>query len=154
MSGGGSAPPPAGCTIDGQTVAAGAIASGNACLVCTPALSTSSWSSAADGTSCAGGICAAGQCENGCIIDGSVVPDGNYSLANQCQSCNTAKSTTSWTTIDCGNYGSSCYQGARCCLGPNGPYTCEDWGESSTRRYNGENGITESDGCGGALICY
>jgi Collagen triple helix repeat (20 copies) len=56
-SGGGSA-----CSIGGGTYAPGAPNPSNACQVCEPAHSTTTWSIAPDGNACGGGTCCAGAC--------------------------------------------------------------------------------------------
>lgn len=109
---GGTAGAPAtqACAIDAATFGSGAKNPANACLVCEPATSTSTWTKVADGNACAtGSVCNAGTCTAGCFVNSTFYSSGAGQPNNViCQSCDPAKSTTAWTSaLDGTNCGSA-----------------------------------------------
>ena len=104
--------PPTGCTIAGSIYPAGFTNSANACQVCKPAISSSTWSNADEGASCSGGqYCNSGTCKSGCFIAGSFYANAAANPTNACQTCQASFAATSWTT---GANGASCGSGQVC----------------------------------------
>jgi hypothetical protein len=113
------------CLIGGTCEASGAANPLNPCQVCAPAQSTSAWSNEPDGTACpSDGIsCHVNQCMGGacahtlqpatCLIAGACVAEGTQNPINDCQSCQSAVSTTSWSTKP---DGASCTPSSKSCL--------------------------------------
>jgi MYXO-CTERM domain-containing protein len=86
------------CFIGGVLFPAGTVNPANACQVCTPASSTTTWSNEPNGTSCAAGeVCSSGSCASDCFIGGVLIPAGTVNPANTCQVCTPATSTTTWS---------------------------------------------------------
>src|SRR6202034_3766464 len=84
----------------------------NVCQACTPATSTTAWSSANDGTSCATGqVCSSGTCSADCFIGGALYTVGTVNPVNVCQVCAPAIATTAWTSK---SDGTSCGSGSTC----------------------------------------
>ncbi len=102
----------AACTIAGALVMNGAAEPSNACRVCSPARSTTAYSTVADGTPCGTGqVCAAGTCAAQCVIAGVAVPSGATNPSNPCQQCSPAASTSAWVPRAAGT---SCGAGRIC----------------------------------------
>jgi hypothetical protein len=104
-----------GCVIGGATYASGKANPTDACQHCDPSLSTTTWSSEADGVSCgAGMICHTGACVAGCDVAGVFYANAALSGSDPCQSCQPAMSTTGLLAVmdgtDCGN-GQVCSSG-------------------------------------------
>jgi hypothetical protein len=100
------------CLIDGGVIDASAINPSNACEQCTPATSTSAWSTRTDGASCgAGQVCDTGVCANKCFIAGALQAANALHPQNPCERCEPASSTTSWTAL---SNGASCGTGLVC----------------------------------------
>lgn len=93
---------PAGCTVSGQLVEAGAFNSGNSCAVCDPARSSTDWSARPDGTPCDAGVCEAGACAAKCFIDGALRTSGALNSINPCQRCEPTRSTSAWSQLATG----------------------------------------------------
>ncbi len=105
----------AGCFIGSTVYGAGASNPANNCQTCQPVTSTTAWSNIPNGSSCAQGeVCLAGACGAGCFIGGLVYASGIVNPANDCQSCQPATSTTTWSNI---SDGSSCSAGEVCSAG-------------------------------------
>src|SRR5262249_7351125 len=67
---------------------------------CTPASSTTAWSSLADGTMCgAGQSCASGSCEDVCFIGSVLYPAGTLNPVDACQACTPTSSITAWSDL-------------------------------------------------------
>jgi len=119
------------CFISGVLVPASTVNPANACQVCTPATSTTTWTTEPDGTSCASGeVCSSGACVADCFLRDVLILAGTGNPANACQVCTPAASTTSWSSIADGttcNDGNACTQTDACqagaCTGTN-PVTC------------------------------
>ena len=119
------------CFISGVLVPASTVNPANACQVCTPATSTTTWTTEPDGTSCASGeVCSSGACVADCFLRDLLILAGTGNPANACQVCTPAASTTSWSSIADGttcNDGNACTQTDACqagaCTGTN-PVTC------------------------------
>ncbi|HEY2515978.1 MAG TPA: FG-GAP repeat protein, partial [Polyangiaceae bacterium] len=102
------------CYIGGIAYGAGADPS-NACLTCTPGISTSAWQNVTTGTSCgAGQICVSGSCLSDCDISGSTYSSGTPNPTNSCQVCTPTSSTTAWSSA---STGTSCGTGQICVSG-------------------------------------
>ncbi len=99
-----------GCFVDGAFQAPGNGQAGNTkCNTCQPFTSTTAWTAATEGTSCGTNLfCHGGACASGCFISGTFYAAG---AVNGCQSCQPAKSTTSWSNAD----GLACGSGGTCC---------------------------------------
>jgi hypothetical protein len=82
------------CLISGTCYAAGIPNPGNACQACTPATSTSTWSSVANGTSCGTGgqVCFSGAC---CTPQCAGYACGDDSCGGSCGTCQTGYSCVS-----------------------------------------------------------
>ncbi|MBI5546240.1 MAG: delta-60 repeat domain-containing protein, partial [Deltaproteobacteria bacterium] len=119
----------AGCFIDGNHFASGALDPINSCQACDPVRDPLAWSSLpinapclddgdpctsdtcnsvgscrhrvlADGTSCsATGVCSAAACKDGCYIAGSFHPSGTFNSGNSCQLCDPSNDKSSWKTL-------------------------------------------------------
>jgi hypothetical protein len=88
------------CDIGGAVYAAGKPNPTNACQTCQPAVSTSAFTSIANGTSCATGeVCNAGGCASGCFVGGNVYMPGVVNPNNPCQTCQPGVSTTAFTDV-------------------------------------------------------
>ncbi len=138
----------AGCWINGALVGSGTINTTNACQICKPASSTTTWSSNTDGTSCGSGqICGSGSCQAACYVGGTVYATGMLNPANSCQSCLPLVSTSTWSQAqsDCATIaahnGFTCATvgGAAKCWGSNG----SDPGGRGTS-YSGLLGINQT----------
>ena len=91
------------CDISGTSYENGAVNPANACEVCQSYVSTSTWSSTADGTSCGSGqVCHLGTCGAGCLIDGHYAGAGAVNPAGTCQTCQPSTSTTAWSGCGAG----------------------------------------------------
>lgn len=93
-----------GCWIDGALVGSGTTNTSNACEICKPTVSTSTWSNNADGTNCGTGkICVSGTCGASCDVGGTIYSTGALNPGNGCQSCNPSFSTSTWYQVpsDC-----------------------------------------------------
>jgi hypothetical protein len=138
----------AGCWITGQFASSGATSSTNSCQSCQPAISTSGWSTKADGAECGTGkTCLAGACKcttgTDCGTGGCINVNGNDN--NHCGSCtNVCPAGQS-----CGLGKCSCVKGASACGGclawdfESGPGTTNGWvvgGEPGALAYG--NGAT------------
>lgn len=87
-----------GCFIGGTYYAADTVDPANACQVCTPATSTTAWTTRPAGTACgAGSVCSEGACNAGCYIDGSYSASAALDPSNDCRACEPASSTTAWS---------------------------------------------------------
>jgi hypothetical protein len=77
----------AGCVIGGAHYAPGASDPSNACLVCDPTASSSSWSDAPAGTSCGTGTCEMGECAvtlaSGLSLPYAIALDSQYVYFSQ-----------------------------------------------------------------------
>src|SRR5208282_5465629 len=103
------------CDIGGTVYAGGTVNPANACQVCTPATSTTAWSSEPNGTTCASGeVCSSGTCVADCFLGGTLLPAGTVNPANACQVCTPATSTTTWSNEP---NGLSCAAGEVCSSG-------------------------------------
>ena len=106
------------CFIDGVLRTAMAVNPDDGCKACDPAVSTTSWSTRADGTTCAANeVCVAGVCQAKCFIDGASLAAGALDPTNPCQQCNPMVSTSVWSAR---SDGASCASGKVCTGG-----TCE-----------------------------
>ena len=104
-----------GCFLNGTVWGSGAANPANNCQSCQPTTSTTAWSNIPNGSSCAQGqVCNVGVCAAGCFIGGLVYASGTVNPANDCQSCQPATSTTTWSNIA---DGSSCSAGEVCSVG-------------------------------------
>jgi len=116
----GSSGVPPECAIHGTTYARGAANPSTACQTCQPSVSSSDWSNLTDGTSCGSdggdGICHTGACVSGCEVGGVYYVANAANPNDPCQSCQSGKSTSEWSTLadstSCGN-GQVCASG-RC----------------------------------------
>jgi hypothetical protein len=89
-----------GCNIGSSPYSSGAINPSNACQSCQPGVSTTAWTSLANGTTCGSGmICASGTCSGDCDIAGTIVASGTLNPANACQSCQPSASTSAWSNL-------------------------------------------------------
>ncbi|WP_347402621.1 hypothetical protein [Corallococcus macrosporus] len=86
------------CRIGAETFTAGAVNAANACEVCAPVTSATTWTLLAEGTACGSGqICSAGACSPKCFINGTVYAEGTPNPANACEVCTPATSTSTWS---------------------------------------------------------
>ncbi|WP_375760266.1 hypothetical protein [Corallococcus exercitus] len=86
------------CRIGGEQFAVGAVNAANACEVCAPVTSATTWTPLAEGTACGSGqICSAGACSPKCFIDGAFYAEGTPNPVNDCEVCAPVTSTTTWT---------------------------------------------------------
>jgi hypothetical protein len=108
-----------GCRIGGMVYLASQSDPTDACQVCSPSHSTSSWSPAPQGTPCMGDsgsgyYCDGMSCVAGCVIAGVFSASGTANPNDPCQSCEPSKSASSWTDkadgTSCGN-GQVCHSG-------------------------------------------
>ena len=112
------------CFIGGACYAAGDKHPGGSCLTCNPSASTASWSMAANGTACASDgknctsdVCVSGSCSHSllsgyCLIGNTCYGNGAKHPLLGCQVCNSAMSTSSWSTLP---NGSACTSGGPYC---------------------------------------
>ena|GEM_PF-3580346 len=108
-------PPPPGCTIGGTSYLKDESSPTSLCHICTPAVSTTTWSNGNEGAACATGkFCSAGSCSAGCLISGNFYPDGAVDPTNACHTCQATVTTTSWTA---GGNGAACGSGQVCNAG-------------------------------------
>ena len=97
-----------GCVIGGVCVAEGAADPTSECRQCTAAVSTTGYTPKSNGVACTddglaytsdtcnGGVCT--HTSNGtCFIAGTSYADGTANPANECQSCDSAASPTTWS---------------------------------------------------------
>lgn len=99
------------CVIAGACYASGATNPANSCQSCNPSVSTTAWTTSAngatcgsDGLSCTTDICSAGICTHTlqagtCAIGGACYAAGAANPSNSCQICQTASSTLAWTNV-------------------------------------------------------
>jgi hypothetical protein len=122
-------PGPNACAIGGNLFGVGAENPSDVCQICWPTASTTTWTNAIDGKPCANGSCTAGVCAPpsskppphppppppgvdaggggagpvGCtVVSGTTattVLDGDLNPNNVCQTCDLAKSSTSWSNF-------------------------------------------------------
>ena len=102
---------PASCLIGGACYPAGSANGSNTCQTCQPSTTTSAWTNVAnntacsdDGLTCTTDVCQAGSCNhtlqaNTCLITGACYASGTFKPGIDCQSCQPATSTTSWTDV-------------------------------------------------------
>jgi hypothetical protein len=92
------------CTIGGTTYAGGEGDPENACRVCVPENSPTSWTDLPDGTHCSvlgdPRICFQGSCRAGCFIDGGFFTPGQKDPPDVCAICQPDASTTDWTHLN------------------------------------------------------
>lgn len=114
----------AACLIGGMLVPADAGNPANPCETCRPAVSTTSYTSLADGTRCgAGQVCYQARCDTGCVVAGSWVDAGAPSPTNTCAWCAPDASTSAYTSRPNGTACSACNS---CSAGVCGPTTLAD----------------------------
>lgn len=104
-----------GCQVGGVSYAANTVDPENPCQYCLPAVSTFSWSVAADGTGC-GDVqaCLSGVCTGGsCLIGDVTYAAGAANPSNPCQRCDPATPRV-WANAQLGQ---SCGAGAYCAQG-------------------------------------
>lgn len=103
------------CFIDGALVAANQVNPADPCQQCNPSISTSAWSTLADGSTCgAGTICSGGACAERCFIGGFFYAMGASNAGNPCELCQPSQSTNAFTvTPD----GTACGTGLVCASG-------------------------------------
>jgi len=103
---------PTTCTISGTTWPAGQPNPSNACQVCIPSASTTSWSNASNGTSCSdGNACTqADSCQNGACIGYPVT----CTALDQCHTAGTCDSSTGQCSNPTAPDGTSCNNGNSC----------------------------------------
>ena len=157
-----------GCDIDGAPFAAGAPNPANPCERCVPTVSTSAWSpaeglacaddandcttdvcgntgtclhvDAVDDTACGQGkFCTSGQCQPGCFVGNVAYHEGAVNPANPCEQCDTASSSTAWSTLADG-------------------LTCPDEGDPCTADSCGGGAcvhqpLADGTDCGGGKVC-
>ncbi len=105
------------CIINGNVFGFGAEDPTNACRVCTPTASTTTWTNALDGKPCATGSCRAGRCvapTTSCTVAGAVYLAGDTNPANICEWCAPSRSTTAFSSI---TDGAACGTGMACFSG-------------------------------------
>ena len=86
------------CFIDGALVAPNQVNPADPCQQCNPSISTSAWSTLADGSTCgAGQICEATSCVSKCLISGTLYAADAVNPVQACEQCKPADSTNSWT---------------------------------------------------------
>ena len=138
----------------------------NPCQSCQPAVSTSVWSTLADGASCGNGqVCASGKCGTQCDIDATIVATGTANPNNACQSCQPGTTTTAWSSVvngsSCGS-GDVCNDGgcaSGCYFGgtfyaageinsTNGCQSCQP-----SKSTSGWSGLGDGTSCGNGQIC-
>jgi hypothetical protein len=115
-----------GCYINNTSYMSGTYDPTNACHVCNPSNSTTSWTLVSDGTACAvGEICVVGTCTADCDIGGTIYTGGTVNPANPCQLCQPSGSTSNWSNV---TDGTSCEGSGTCrtgdCTCPSGFVTC------------------------------
>ncbi len=155
-----------GCFISGTQYAAAAPNPMNACQACTPATTTSAWTSVADGTGCGTAqVCSAGTCSSGCEIAGVYFAATVVNPNDACQSCQPASATASWTNL---SDGTSCGNAQVCASGQCGTQ-CDIggqiYGSSATNPMNpcqscqpGSstsmwNNLSDGSTCGSGEVC-
>jgi hypothetical protein len=112
------------CVIGGQTYSNGVLDPLDACHICDPSHSVTSFTVRPDGTSCGGqSVCSAGACQVGCFIDNLIRAAEETDPANPCLICAPFGSTTGWSW----NNGASCGLNCYC---TNSIPTCETGGTS------------------------
>jgi MYXO-CTERM domain-containing protein len=101
------------CFIAGTLYPAGTVNPGNACQLCTPASSTTTWSNEANGTSCSTGnkcnsaeVCTAGVCGGGTTK--------TCTASDQCHVAGTCDPTTGNCSNPTAANGTSCSTGNKC----------------------------------------
>ncbi len=88
----------AACFINGAIVATGTADPAGGCRACQPAISTTAYTSIADGTPCASGeVCRTGVCTAGCFIAGAFVPPTAVNPSGTCQQCRPDNTATAWS---------------------------------------------------------
>jgi len=100
-----------GCEIGGNTYDSGAANPANACQLCKPAASSSTWSNVDEGSPCTGGVCSGGICQIACWIGGTLVGAGITNSSNACQLCKPATAASAWSSV---GDGTSCGSGPTC----------------------------------------
>jgi len=136
-SGGGAAQGGAGgtgqklCVISGKSYAEGSPNPNNSCQVCSPAKSTSAWSSATDGGACgAAGVCVAGTCQDGCWIESKYYAVGAANPKDGCQFCE-ASGTAKWGNVPTSTCATAISAGFHhVCMIVNGGVLC--WGANAS----------------------
>jgi len=113
------------CAISGKCYTLGAPQPTNSCNICSPLLNNSSWSTLPDNSGCGSDnlactkdSCTGGKCthmlQSGyCLIANQCYAQNALNPSNSCQYCDTAKTTTAWSTA---NHLSPC-TGGRCING-------------------------------------
>ncbi len=91
------------CKIGGKTYAPGTMNPTDGCQECESALSTTAWTSLADGTTCSTGVCASGICAADCFIGGQLVDGGAADPTNACATCQPGTSTTGYSNLPNGS---------------------------------------------------
>jgi len=100
------------CFISGTVYAAAAANPSDACQSCQPAMSTTAWTSVADGSMCGNSqTCSSGQCGTQCVISGTTYTTGALNPTNACQSCQPGVSTSAWSGLP---DGTTCATGEVC----------------------------------------
>jgi hypothetical protein len=103
------------CFIGGSLFTSGALNPNDACQVCTPSGSTSTWALLPNGTGCGTGkVCNGGSCVGECYIGGSFYGAGIGKTGSACQACEPVTSTTGWSNAP---DGTSCGGGEVCASG-------------------------------------
>ncbi len=106
------------CEWDGSRFEVGARLPGEECRGCV--LSASGFpqvDALPDGTTCGGGFCRSGTCTGGCFIAGEVHGADMPNLANLCETCDPARSTTAWSTAADGSSCAVAALGGYCAAG-------------------------------------
>jgi streptogramin lyase len=154
------------CVIGGMTYASGTTNPTTICQACEPSMSSSAWTSVAEGMSCGTAqICHAGACSSGCDVMGSYSGASTKNPNDPCQVCQPSMSTSAWSSVTdgtgCGGgqvcSGGQC--GTQCDIGgtivptgqanpTNACQTCQP-GTSTTAWTNEHDGT----GCGTGVIC-
>ncbi len=106
-----------GCFINGAVVGVGAVDPSNRCESCQPLVSSTGYTTLAEGASCgAGQVCTANVCTAGCFIGGAFIAEGAADPANPCLACRSTVSTTAYSALDdgasCGLVGELCVSGS------------------------------------------
>lgn len=164
-----------GCNINNVgVVTAGTLNSSNACQVCDPSRSATTFSVVANGTGCgSGSICFSGACQVGCDVGGAFVPSGQSPSGNPCVSCQPFTLTSNYSNLEgqaCSNGGTYCHSTNgqpdtavcinACLIGgtvyPNGTVnvnqTCQIC--DTSRSTTAWSARAEGTGCGSGAVCH